>query len=221
MGLIVKPNTFATGGTIAAAEHNSNYDTAYTLINGNIENANIKANAGIVDTKLATISTYGKVSGAALYNLSGIAAAAGAIPYVNLPSLSSGCSVTCSGDVTIGNGATVLVAFDTEGYDIASEFSTTNSSFTAAAAGYYLVTCSLQFNDPADGTAYTLKFYINGTQNIEDGKYAAKTGANCISASHVFNLAATNTVAIYAYSQNATTIESTNSLLTITKLSRA
>lgn len=66
MALIIKPNTFSAGSTIIAAEHNDNFDTAYDCINGNIENANIKAAAGIVDTKLATISTANKVNATAL-----------------------------------------------------------------------------------------------------------------------------------------------------------
>ena len=52
MGLITKPNTFSSGATIIAAEHNGNFDTIYTEINGNIDNANVKASAGIVGSKL-------------------------------------------------------------------------------------------------------------------------------------------------------------------------
>jgi hypothetical protein len=52
---------------------------------GEIVNADISASAGIVDTKLATISTAGKVSGAALTSLSSIPAGAGIIPAANLP----------------------------------------------------------------------------------------------------------------------------------------
>ena len=52
MGTIVKPNTFSAGATIIAAEHNSNFDDIYNEFNGNINNANIKASAGIVGSKL-------------------------------------------------------------------------------------------------------------------------------------------------------------------------
>ncbi len=53
---------------------------------GTIVNADISASAAIVDTKLATISTAGKVSGAALTSLSSIPAGAGVIPGVNVSS---------------------------------------------------------------------------------------------------------------------------------------
>lgn len=51
-----------------------------------IVNADISASAAIVDTKLATISTAGKVSGAALTSLSSTPSGAGAMPVVNLGS---------------------------------------------------------------------------------------------------------------------------------------
>lgn len=55
------------------------------IADGVIQNSDISASAGIVDTKLATISTAGKVSGAALTSLSSIPAGAGVIPSANLP----------------------------------------------------------------------------------------------------------------------------------------
>ena len=58
MGLITKSFTFSTGSTIKASEHNTNLDTLYTLVNGNLDNANIDASAAIVSTKLASPNAY-------------------------------------------------------------------------------------------------------------------------------------------------------------------
>lgn len=88
MGLVTKPYNFSAGATIFAAEHNSDFDTLYNLVNGSITNTNldaaaaiaytklnltgtilnadVNASAAIVDTKLATISTAGKVNISAL-----------------------------------------------------------------------------------------------------------------------------------------------------------
>lgn len=66
MASIVKPNTFSAGATIIASEHNDNFDTIFNEFNGSISNANIDASAAIVDTKLAQISTAGKVTIGAL-----------------------------------------------------------------------------------------------------------------------------------------------------------
>lgn len=87
MALISIPNTFTVGAVIVASQHNANFSTIYTDYNGNIDNNNIAAAAGIVDTKLNTISTAGKVSGAALTSLSSIPGGAGTVPTANLPSL--------------------------------------------------------------------------------------------------------------------------------------
>lgn len=56
------------------------------IADGVITNTDISASAGIVDTKLATISTAGKVDGAAFTNLPNIPAGAGLIPVANVPS---------------------------------------------------------------------------------------------------------------------------------------
>lgn len=50
-----------------------------------ITNAKVAASAAIADTKLATISTAGKVSGAALTSLTSVPSGAGALPVANIP----------------------------------------------------------------------------------------------------------------------------------------
>lgn len=74
----------------ATLPDSSNKSDFYSLVDsstvGSIVNADIDASAGIVDTKLATISTAGKVNGASLTGLASIPAGAGSIPIANLPS---------------------------------------------------------------------------------------------------------------------------------------
>jgi len=72
MSIVVKPNTFTVGATIIASEHNANFDTLYNDYNGNVDNLNIAAAAAIVDTKLAQITTPGKVDVSALANFQGV-----------------------------------------------------------------------------------------------------------------------------------------------------
>lgn len=66
MSTIAKPYTFSAGATIVAAEHNSNFDTIYSEFNGSISNTNIASNAAIADTKLAQLTSAGKVSATAI-----------------------------------------------------------------------------------------------------------------------------------------------------------
>lgn len=72
-----------------ALPDSSNKVDFYNLVDSStvtgIVNADIQASAAIVDTKLATISTAGKVSSAAITSLSLIPSGAGVIPAVNLP----------------------------------------------------------------------------------------------------------------------------------------
>lgn len=84
MSLISIPFTFTVGAVIVASQHNSNFSTIYSDYNGNITDANIAALAAISDTKLAQITTAGKVSGASLTSLSSIISGAGVIPIANL-----------------------------------------------------------------------------------------------------------------------------------------
>jgi hypothetical protein len=53
MALITKQYTFSAGATILASEHNQNFDVLYNWANGNVDNANIKASAGINFSKMA------------------------------------------------------------------------------------------------------------------------------------------------------------------------
>lgn len=66
MGLVSKTYTFSAGAVIVAAQHNTNFDTLYSLVNGNVDTNNISATASIVDTQLAQITTANKVSGTAI-----------------------------------------------------------------------------------------------------------------------------------------------------------
>ena len=56
--LITKSFTYSTGATIVASEHNTNADTVYNEINGNINNANISGSAAIANTKLANPNSF-------------------------------------------------------------------------------------------------------------------------------------------------------------------
>jgi len=66
MGLVSKTYTFSAGAVIVAAQHNTNFNTLYNLVNGSLDTDNLDANAAIVDTQLAQITTASKVNTSAL-----------------------------------------------------------------------------------------------------------------------------------------------------------
>lgn len=80
MGIVSLPSFGSDPATVNAANLDGKVDPLATEFNGNIDNNNIKAAAGIVDTKLATISTAAKVNTSALTTTS---QAAGDILYNN------------------------------------------------------------------------------------------------------------------------------------------
>lgn len=59
MALITRLYSYTDGNTILASQNNANENTLYNEINGNLDNANIKANAGIVESKLAFSTSTG------------------------------------------------------------------------------------------------------------------------------------------------------------------
>lgn len=140
MSLISVPNTFSAGAVIIASQHNANFTTIYSDYNGNVQNVNIAANAGIVysklvltgsvlnadlagsitDSNLNQITTASKVSGTAITGLASLPSGAGIIPTANLPALGALTGIsqtnitnaTTTGNIAITSGNTYLVKFN-------------------------------------------------------------------------------------------------------------
>jgi len=103
MALIVKPNTFTAGATIVAAEHNSNFDTLYNLVNGSISNANVSGSAAIASTKLDLSAISQAIAMAAVLTMSKA--------FITTPvALSDG--ATPALDASLGNIFTLAAAGD-------------------------------------------------------------------------------------------------------------
>lgn len=118
MSLTTKPNTFSSGQVISSSLINANYDAIYNDYNGSITNVNCSATMGLVDTKLAQITTAAKVSGAAITLLTSVPSGAGILPTANLPVLNTNTvSVLTDGatpalDASLGNTFTLSAAGD-------------------------------------------------------------------------------------------------------------
>ena len=152
MSIIVKPNTFSAGATIVASEHNDNFDTLFNDYNGNINNANIKANAAIDDTKLAQITTADKVHGTSLTGLASISTAVGTIPTTNIPNIDLAASGTggVTGTLAIGNGGT--------GATIASDAANAILPAQTGSSGTYLTTNATNVSWKTPAIAYSTGF---------------------------------------------------------------
>lgn len=165
MALIVKPFTFTVGAVIVASQHNSDFDTIYSDYNGNITDANIASGAAITDTKLAQITTAGKVSGAAFTSLASIPSGAGVIPAANLT------SVVPAGVIFLWSGS---IASIPSGFVICDGTNSTpdlRNFFVVGAGSTYAVA------DTGGATTHNHGGATGGVQNVTAGTGPA-IGAN-------------------------------------------
>lgn len=71
MGLITRQYEYTAGNTVDPTENNANEDTLYTLVNGNISNANIAADAAIAYTKISFTGSGLNATGTITYVIDG------------------------------------------------------------------------------------------------------------------------------------------------------
>ena len=92
-GTVTKTYTFSSGEVVSASKFNTNFDTLFTLVNGNLDNNNI---SGISGSKI----TSGTVAAARIDNLDGSKITSGTVAAARIDNLSASMitSGTLSGD---------------------------------------------------------------------------------------------------------------------------
>jgi len=158
----------------------------------------------IVTTSSTDTLTNKTISGASntITNVSLTAGVTGTLPVANggtgltsLPAFSAYCSST----TTLTTGAATKVNFATEDFDIASNFDTSTSRFTAPVAGKYRFSTVIFVNGGLGGDA-ELYFAKNGAKeksiyyNVSD-----PTVNHTIGGTAVLSLAANDYVEVFAY----------------------
>ena len=81
-GTVTKTFTFSTGDVVSASKFNTNFDTLFTLVNGNLDNNNI---SGISGSKI----TSGTVAAARIDNLDGSKITSGTVAAARIDNLSA------------------------------------------------------------------------------------------------------------------------------------
>ncbi len=200
MATKAKPFTFSSGATIIASEHNSNFDTIYDEFNGNIDNANIKANAAIAGSKI-DLSTIGAIGGSS---------PSGAT-FTNLVATTSFSTVTTSfivaKTVPQNNMATggVTITWDDEISDVGDNFA--SNTFTAPTTRKYLMTVIISLeNIDVDSTSINV-IIVTSNRNYavhlsQPNRQLSADSAMIVSGSIIADMDASDTATI-SYGQTA------------------
>lgn len=220
MSIIVLPFTFSAGAVIIASQHNSNFSTIYSDYNGNVDNTNIVANAGILASKLnqaiagpigATTPNTGKfttleATGAATLdttlNVTGATTLSGTL---NLGS-------THQGDVLYDNGTNIVrLTPGTNGQFLQTQGASANPQW-GTVSNTYALTSSTALSSVAttgnvlitSGNQYMVMFNLTGFTNGDQLilRFNADSGSDYKYISTGF----TTTAAISSNSASATAI---------------
>lgn len=101
---------------------------------------------------------------------------------------------------TITTGTWTKIVLDNEDFDGLGEFdNATNYRFTATAAGYYIITCSIYYNSGEADKYYRAAIYKNGVNVIECILSNSSTGEFVINLNDIIYLAINDYIELYTY----------------------
>jgi len=83
-----------------------------------------------------------------------------------------------SGTQTVGSATQVKVTFDNELFDSNSKYDTSNSRYTPAVAGKYLITAGLSFSGTGDSNYIIIFIYKNGSEYTKSINRSPSTNDN-------------------------------------------
>jgi C1q domain/Collagen triple helix repeat (20 copies) len=124
----------------------------------------------------------------------------------NTVSLNRNCAFYAIQSTNLAMGAAnVLVPFDSEQFDLGSNFNPATGAFTSPANGVYQFNVGLHKNEAA-GTRHAIQIYKNGTFSYSLEYWFCETANNNVrNGSFLMNLNAGETVQIYGYQSAACT----------------
>lgn len=118
---------------------------------------------------------------------------------------------------TLATASETQVVFGTETFDTKAEYDAATGLFTAADAGYYLVTASVAMTSEAQddwvASNHIYALIKKGSTEIEKASIEVEAtfgGELCITLSTVVLLAATNTISVHAYQDSGSTVDYTD-----------
>lgn len=177
-------NNVASGDVVRASDHNEQGSRLASVLNGNIDNANINASAAIAGSKLADASvTMPKITN----------------PYKF--------RVTKSGDQTgITDAVITKVTWDTETFDTNNNFA--SNTYTVPVTGYYQINYVVGIKGSTDTiVASVALLYKNGVEFKRQTLYPRTGFGEGSEHGHTYSdllyLTASDTIDVYAYADVA------------------
>jgi microcystin-dependent protein len=169
MSIVLLPYPLIDATIAYGSEVKSDLDAIVNQVNGSLKNVNIHPTADIVDTKLATIATAGKVSATALVSLGSIPNTSGVLPIVNGGTGSAANANAASGVVILDSSAKLPAVDGSQLTGIVSiPTGAINLWATASAPTGWLI---------CDGTTFSNVTYPTLATLLGD-TYGAHSGAN-------------------------------------------
>ena len=101
-----------------------------------------------------------------------------------------------TGAQTVNTGGATQITFEAEEFDTGSNYSTSTSTFTTPATGFYFINAAVGHNAVASATRFVPEIFVNGSvaKRGNDAFTNSLSGNNSVSA--LLSLAATDTVDI-------------------------
>jgi hypothetical protein len=173
-------NDVSSGAIVYASDHNTQGSLIAAVLNGGIDNANITSGAAIDGSKLADSTVdFSKMKYKHLFSA-----------YRN------------SAQSLPGSSANTKIQFDTEEYDVGSNFdSTTNYRFTATITGYYRFSAAVGVLTAANWT-FNVVLRKNGSAFKTFGQIKTNSANTSIGGSVALSLVANDYIEIYSFSND-------------------
>ena len=138
----------------------------------------------------------GGVDGISTSSTSGTAISISSANIVTLGNQSA-TSTYLGSDQTISNSTETKIQFNTELFDVKSEYDTSNYRFTASEAGKYLVTGNITYPDPTSSTRYRITIRKNGGETHHNDSHSSTTTPLTCTIVNIMDLSANDYLEIW------------------------
>lgn len=153
------------------------------------------------DYKLGEVTSTDKVVGkSATQTLTNKTLTNPTVNFTNKAVTQNVCFAASKGTTqSLPSGTFTTVLFDTEEFDVGSDYNTSTGKFVVPVTGYYLLTAGVQLDSLTDGTRGITKLMVGATEIARQVLHASHTQNLTPSVSTIAYLTASDEVTVEAY----------------------